>query len=87
MAGGTEGHAAGNYIGGNGIEHGGGHLGGDEAFPDKLVKSVLVVGDFAADAFGGYGRVGGTDGLVSILRVLFDFIDIGGFRVIVGCAV
>ena len=59
-----------------------GHLAGQEAAPDQAVQPVLLAGEVALHLLRRQGRIGGTDGLVGVLRSGLGLIDAGGRGVI-----
>ncbi len=62
--------AATDHVGGDPVEHGRGHLGGDGALPDQLVELGLFGFEVAPDLVGGASDRGRPDGLVGLLRTL-----------------
>ena len=74
-----EGGAAGYFDVGDVVE-GGGHLAGDETFPDKLVEPEKVVGEELLEAFGCALDGGGSNGLVCFLGPLAGFEEVGFLR-------
>src|SRR6185437_11591025 len=55
----------------------GNHLRCDKALPDELVELELLVAEIAGHGFWRTRRIGGADGLVSVLAVFFSFVGIG----------
>ena len=60
------------------VEDGGGHLAGDEALPDELVNLELIVLQVGLHLVRSAQDGAGTDGFVSVLRVLrLGLVDVG----------
>ena len=79
---GAEDPAAAADVRGHGVQHGVGHLAGDEPGPDQLVQPVLVGGEAFFQAFRLQGGIGGADSLVGVLGILFGVEGAGFCRLV-----
>ena len=71
LAGGPEQIAAAADVCRDGIQNGVAHLAGDKALPDQLIQAVLIRRQAPADALRLQAGIGGTDGLMGVLRRFF----------------
>src|SRR5690348_15227634 len=75
-AAGAEKIVAGGDVDGGLVEDSGNHLRADEALPNHLVELEHVFVEIALDAIGRARDIGGPDGFVGFLRLLFRFEEI-----------